>query len=1300
MRVIKPVFIIVFVLLLVVMGITAYTVTSEHGLKQALKLSQKFVPGTLKWEDANGTLLGPLSIRALSYLQDDGLSFSVDQLNFDWSEELLLSSIIQIERLQLSHIEVHLPKPVEKKSDDQQQDISLPQVSLPFSVKIVDLNLQEINIYTHGAKEPLAADSLFFSGDIAGQSTTINTLDLRSPDIDLSVIGKLNTIDAYPMDFNLSWNFRSPDYGNFRGHGHSQGDLNELVFTHQVEGPVELEIKTYLFDLLNSPSWNGELMIVAESLEFISSQLSNSPLQAQITTHGSLDDFQSEGHIDSELSETGPLALAFDLSGNLENIQFTSALLEVIETNSKIEFSGTMEIETTRVDLQGQWKSLRWPITGELVSIESPEGAFQLQGSHKNFETSITSKIILENRDFNTSISVTGMDNNLTLTNLSILEKNSELSVKATADFNITKKTFSSNANWNALSWPTEVNPQIYLSSGALSAGGDFNNYKFNLQSDISGESIPKGQWNLAGLGNDRQLHNFILSGDVLEGKISANGAAQWSPDVEWSGTLTGKEVNPASISAQVDGDLNFNIDYSGKIQGENRQLNARINNLQGTLRKQDIKGAGAVEVINDDITVDNFSLSLADSFATASGTLGDELNLKWKVESPDLSIILVDLAGSTSGQGLVTGTLSEPRVTANVDVNNLKFADTSLEKLSTSFNINLSNNTQSFLDLSGRKLTSAGQMIDTVFLKGEGTPSKHKAILQLDSALAKLGATIQGSLDKNQSSWSGKLSKLSLKDTEVGDWIQLNPVTLLAEKDNAHIDKLCLTSTPSELCAEAQWSVDTGSNAKLQIIELNVDRFKNYFPDGLKTNLSASANATASLGKSGEISAVSTMDISPGSIFLGEKEDTLQIKLTKGSINSSLEKDSAISSVNLEFEKLGHLASNIRIKQFSEPKPTLSGTLVSKINDLTGISVLLPELQEIAGHIETDLEVSGPLEKPDISGTFELSDFSAEIPDVAIKLQDTHFKASGEKASPLVIDAKAHSGKGSLTLAGKLNPSSGELDLALTGDSFQVANSDKIQADVSPNLNIAMNGEGMAITGKITIPKAYVNARSGNDELKTIGNSKDVVFTQEGGQLPPDQTNSNLNVDVNIILGEDIKIEAGDFRGVLQGQLQVVQTPELAASGTGTIEVVNGEYVLYGQQLNIKKGKILFAGGPVDNPKLDLDVARDVPAYEVTAGAKIMGTAQAPILQLYADPSMPDASILSFILLGQPPGTTAGSYAIGKNLTPDLYVSYGIGLFNAANTFNMKYKLTERFALQAASSTADSADLIYTIEK
>lgn len=58
-------------------------------------------------------------------------------------------------------------------------------------------------------------------------------------------------------------------------------------------------------------------------------------------------------------------------------------------------------------------------------------------------------------------------------------------------------------------------------------------------------------------------------------------------------------------------------------------------------------------------------------------------------------------------------------------------------------------------------------------------------------------------------------------------------------------------------------------------------------------------------------------------------------------------------------------------------------------------------------------------------------------------------------------------------------------------------------------------------------------------------------------------------------------------------------------------------------------------------------------------------------------------------------------SLTLGKYLTPDLYVGYGVGLINAVNTIYIKYRLTKSLMFESDSSALGSgADLIYSIER
>ncbi len=57
-------------------------------------------------------------------------------------------------------------------------------------------------------------------------------------------------------------------------------------------------------------------------------------------------------------------------------------------------------------------------------------------------------------------------------------------------------------------------------------------------------------------------------------------------------------------------------------------------------------------------------------------------------------------------------------------------------------------------------------------------------------------------------------------------------------------------------------------------------------------------------------------------------------------------------------------------------------------------------------------------------------------------------------------------------------------------------------------------------------------------------------------------------------------------------------------------------------------------------------------------------------------------------------------SLVAGKYLSPALYVSYGVGLFEPISTFRLRYLLSGRWTLQAESGRSTSADLLYRVER
>ena len=63
--------------------------------------------------------------------------------------------------------------------------------------------------------------------------------------------------------------------------------------------------------------------------------------------------------------------------------------------------------------------------------------------------------------------------------------------------------------------------------------------------------------------------------------------------------------------------------------------------------------------------------------------------------------------------------------------------------------------------------------------------------------------------------------------------------------------------------------------------------------------------------------------------------------------------------------------------------------------------------------------------------------------------------------------------------------------------------------------------------------------------------------------------------------------------------------------------------------------------------------------------------------------------------------GLKEASVVVGKYLSPRLYVSYGLGLFEPVSTFKIRYLLGREWSLQAEQSgVATGADILYSIER
>jgi len=311
------------------------------------------------------------------------------------------------------------------------------------------------------------------------------------------------------------------------------------------------------------------------------------------------------------------------------------------------------------------------------------------------------------------------------------------------------------------------------------------------------------------------------------------------------------------------------------------------------------------------------------------------------------------------------------------------------------------------------------------------------------------------------------------------------------------------------------------------------------------------------------------------------------------------------------------------------------------------------------------------------------------------------------------------------------------------------VQNSVDLKGLASPNINVKIAQNSIDVRGEITIPKLEITPSTAGAS-GSVAVSKDVVIINPINPEPEKKETTSTGIaissNVTIHLGDDVSFEGAGFKSHFGGTLVASNEPGEITVGNGELQIVKGRYKAYGQDLRIDKGRVFFSGGPIENPGLDIKAYRRIVRKNedpdlVIAGVHIQGSAQSPKLVLYSDPSFDQSNTLSYMILGKPAATATqdegnlllaaatalygddlakgvgkefgleagisteegieqAALEVGKYLTPGLYVSYGIGLFDGSAVLRMRYNLTKRLTLETETGTQSGVDLRYTLER
>ena len=1368
-------------LIVLPMILLTWMVTTQSGMRWSFRQAQPHLPESLAITGLSGRLIGPLSFEQISY-EDQGQNLNARQITLDWNPWSLWQAEINISNLQVLALDIVIPA-VAEANETESQPVSLPQIALPLVVRLHKVEINAVGI-TRGS-EIYKLDQVRASAVVQEEGLVIENLVIDSEKLNINLAGSLKLVNHYPHDIKMRWRAVLPSGASIESQGAITGDLKSTRLTQDLQGALQLRLELELRELLTQPVWQSSLDISSFDTTLLDTSLP--PLRGQLAISGSGDTEAAHisGQLKAESTEFGPFSANFKLSSldgesRFDGINFDeleiSALQGQFFANGQFNWSPVLrweaDIKATQVNpgtllpewpgnIEAQLSSSGQVDAGELTASASIS---RLYGKLREYPVSLRSELQWKN-------------NGLDVTQLSFSSGDTKIIAEGRVSKTLDLRWSLDSSNL------AELYPQA---QGLLKASGDLAGPRDSptIRASFNGKSLQLPGYELARVqGNlvldllKPELLNLELSGE----KLKLQGHILHSVEIVADPNRVRASVVADEANAQFALEGTLAVDqWHGKLvqadiqtrdyQSWKLKAPASLSLSKGSLVTDEICLLGSpdseicsrIERLDErwkvGFDVSRVPLRLIDNWVPSElqieGLANASANLEYQFPDQLLGKVDLDLP-----PGMAIWTLAE-NSTSQFDYRHgrleLDLQGTGL-KANAALELVNGDRMQASIVLPDANLLTLNHQTQTL----QASATLKARDLGIVDAIVEEVDELQGVIELDIEA-SGTLAeprikgKAQLRDGSLnlpGVRLKLAQLNFSAQSETheeiSYRGDALIPGGKLSMRGDTRLNAADGWPSKISLEgeSLNIGYLlQSWLPEDTKVEGMLNTSATLSFKAPDNIT---------GEIKLFAPSGTLSYPLLEGEIENWEYRD---SSLNLVIDQGGirgkaevsigegnTLDGNLTLPQARllqldlENQPVeASARLIFK--ELAIIDALLPDIDRLRGSLALNLNVDGTLAKPKVSGRANIQDAAVNIPRLGLKIDRVSLHGTSDSENQFKFQLEAYSGDGRLAVSGvsQLNFDSGwPTTLNVSGSEFEVARIPEATVTVSPDLVVRLKGRSIDIQGDLLVPYAKLQPV---DITTAAQVSNDTIIIDSSEKPAPKWL---ITTRVNLMLGERVSFFGFGFEGQLGGNLLIEEQAGAFTTGIGEIKILQGRYRAYGQRLDIENGRLLFAGGPLTNPGLDIDAIRKT--GNVIAGIHVRGNLKQPELELFSNPAMGQTDTLSYLLLGRPMETASGedgammaqaalalglsggdqlaraigdrfgldemrvesndtgdqaSLVLGRYLSPKLYVSYGVGLIGSFNSINLRYQISERWQLKSQSGESHGTDLMYTIER
>lgn len=817
------------------------------------------------------------------------------------------------------------------------------------------------------------------------------------------------------------------------------------------------------------------------------------------------------------------------------------------------------------------------------------------------------------------------------------------------------------------------------------------NLHKQQLELSVASQSpaLPQAEWMLSANHHKGVVELSALQLRTLNGQADLSGKLQLNT-LDLTAALQLSGIQPGLYWADYPGELNGQVELEGNFtanQARQWQLQANTLHLNGELRDQPLLLDGKLTLQQPrsgllQLDTPGLKLQHGPNLLQLNGALGEQLTLDATLHIADLAHSVALAEGAIDAKFQLRGDVKKPDLQLSLSASQLSYLDDyALAELTASATLPAMGEKSSQISLTAKNGQAPGWQLQQLDWQSEGTQQQHQTHLILDSHQLKAVLAMQAGIKDQQ--WRANVEEFRLQ-SDMGDWQLQNPwsVRLDLAKQQAELGAACWLQSDASICLSKTSILSSKQgDLALKLQQLPLSCLDPVLPPNLSLEGSASGQLALNWLK-GRLSVLSWQLNSSAGLLRHQLTTPLDLPWRDLTLNGDLKDNQLTSSLQATLSKDSAIAANVEIGQLNSVAPTVKASLQLAPLSLIFLQPVFNEYSKFDGLLSANLRAEGALNNPAIYGSLAVDALQLTGQQAPLELTKANLLASFRGfAASLNSEWQTPEGRLSVTAeANWLTPDAWFSQIDVTGNKLQLQLTDA-ELTISPNLKLTATPHSGQISGTIDIPAGNIRFNSLPENATKVSADEIVISAQ---QRAGTKSNWTLSSDIRLKIGEQVRLAAFGLKTRLQGDLRVRQQG-LIPTLHGQVQLKDGSFRAYGQDLKLRKGRLTF-NGPASQPLLAIEAIRNPEKTEdnVIAGLRVNGLADNPLVEVFSEPAKPQSNALAYLLLGRDIGSSAGDGAVTAGLI-------GIGI---ANSGKLVGAIGEAFGISELSlDTAGSGD-------